>query len=306
MASPAPPYPTMATDRTSVRDVYWLNAFGPAFVERWGARLDGVGVRQIDTSTGGRVIWAADTPFLFDPEVSSTEDYPWKQPFYDALGRDTFVHRTQIGVGAGVPSLRRSTAAGTPPRRVHVTSRPPEPVVEAVSVLRRLDFFADRVGSDAEVAAAVLDDYQSSWGHDPADDEPLLDLELLRFDPGRVWWQDTEADVGPGNDAYVTAIEGWAAISRGALRPSRVAEAWDPATGTVAIIVSQGAGSTRSRRVTWVITSTWGCSTDSTRSSRRAPFRFRMHTAFDQTAFVIVCDGRERRVLEERGWSFAG
>lgn len=84
---PAPQYPTMATDRSSVRDVYWLNAFGPAFMERWGARLDGVGIRQVDTPNGGRVIWAADTPFLFDPDVPSTADYPWKRPFYDALGR---------------------------------------------------------------------------------------------------------------------------------------------------------------------------------------------------------------------------
>jgi hypothetical protein len=186
-----------------------------------------------------------------------------------------------------------------------VTSRPPERIVEAVSVLRRLDFFADRIGSDAAVAAAVLDDFRSSWGHDPADDEPLLDLELLRFDPGRVWWQDTEADVGPGNDAYVTAIEGWAAISRGALRPSRVAEAWDLATGTVVIIVSQGAETHEIPARDLGDYLDMGVLDGLNAIIASSPLRFRMHTAFDQTAFVIVCDERERLVLEERGWSFA-
>jgi hypothetical protein len=46
---PVPPYPTAATDRTSVRDVYWINFFGPAYVERWAGRLDGLGVRSVAT-----------------------------------------------------------------------------------------------------------------------------------------------------------------------------------------------------------------------------------------------------------------
>jgi hypothetical protein len=186
-----------------------------------------------------------------------------------------------------------------------VTSRPPERIVEAVSALRRLDFFAERIGSDAEVAAAVLDDYRASWGHDPADDEPLLDPELLRFDPDRVWWEDTEADVGPGNDAYVAAIEGWAAISRGALRPSRIAEVWDPASGMVRIILSQGAVTHEIRARDLADYLDMGVLDGLNSIIASSPLRFRMHAAFDQTAFVIVCDERERRLLEERGWSFA-
>lgn len=100
---PAPQYPTMHTDRTSVRDVYWLNYFGPSYAERWGDRLDGVGVRQVETANGGRVIWAAESPFLYEEGVTSTADYAWKQPFYDALGKDTFVHLRQMAP-RGVPS----------------------------------------------------------------------------------------------------------------------------------------------------------------------------------------------------------
>jgi hypothetical protein len=36
-----------------------------------------------------------------------------------------------------------------------------------------------------------------------------------------------------------------------------------------------------------------------------SPYRLRMHTVFDQTAFVVAVDDAERRALEERGWSFA-
>ncbi len=99
----APQYPTMTTDKTSVRDVYWINYFGPSYVERWGDRLSGLGVRQAETVNGGRVIWAAESPFLYDEAVGSTSDYAWKQPFYDALGRDTFVHLRQLAP-RGVPS----------------------------------------------------------------------------------------------------------------------------------------------------------------------------------------------------------
>jgi hypothetical protein len=99
----APPIPGPFTDRTSLRDVYWLMFFGPAFVEQFGVSLDGLGVRREETSNGGLVVWAAETPWLFDERVASVMDYDWKRPFHDALGRDTFVH---VGQPAGqyVPS----------------------------------------------------------------------------------------------------------------------------------------------------------------------------------------------------------
>jgi hypothetical protein len=71
---PVPRYPTVAPDRT------------------------------VGTSNGGRVVWAAETPFLYDEWLSSSADYPWKQPFHEALGRDTFVHRQQVQLG-NVPSF---------------------------------------------------------------------------------------------------------------------------------------------------------------------------------------------------------
>jgi hypothetical protein len=100
--APAPPDET--SDRHSVRDVYWLNYFGPAYVEFWGDRVPGLGIRQEATSNGGLVIWSTETPFVFVDDIASFMDYPWKQPFYKALGRDSFVNAGLAAWDRRVPS----------------------------------------------------------------------------------------------------------------------------------------------------------------------------------------------------------
>lgn len=77
-----------------IPDVYWLNYFGPGYVEFFGARLERIGVRRTRTKTGGLLVWAAETPFVFE-RVNSIAEYGFKQPFYEALGRDTFRYETQ-------------------------------------------------------------------------------------------------------------------------------------------------------------------------------------------------------------------
>ncbi len=100
----APMAPGPESDRHSVRDVYWLNYFGPAYVERWGEKLDGLGARSAGTMNGGLVIWATPTPFVYREDVASFMDYEWKRPFYDALGRDAFVNAVLPSWTAKVPS----------------------------------------------------------------------------------------------------------------------------------------------------------------------------------------------------------
>lgn len=100
------PAATAYTDRRLVRDVYWLNYFGPAYLARWQSRLDGVGIRRETPANGGLVIWATATPFVFDPGVKASE-YPFKKPFYDALGPATFA-RAGVGIDSrreGVPTF---------------------------------------------------------------------------------------------------------------------------------------------------------------------------------------------------------
>lgn len=100
----APQTPGPLSDGHSVRDVYWLNYFGPAYLELWAERLSGLGVRQERTSNGGVVIWAAETPFLYREDVGSFMDYPWKRPFYDALGLDAFVNAQATSWDKRVPT----------------------------------------------------------------------------------------------------------------------------------------------------------------------------------------------------------
>jgi hypothetical protein len=100
----APPEPGPESDRHSVRDVYWLNYFGPAYVELWGDRLAGLGVRREPTSNGGLVVWATETPFVYEEAIGSFMDYGWKRPFYDALGLETFVNAVKPSWISHVPT----------------------------------------------------------------------------------------------------------------------------------------------------------------------------------------------------------
>jgi hypothetical protein len=98
-------------------DLYWLNYFGPAYLDMWGDALGGLGDRQQPTANGGLVVWTTETPFVFDGGAQRLTDYAWKRPFYDALGWDTIIHEnwTDPGVGVRVPSYqdhRRFTAKG--------------------------------------------------------------------------------------------------------------------------------------------------------------------------------------------------
>ncbi|HEX5012927.1 MAG TPA: hypothetical protein VFV72_02120 [Candidatus Limnocylindrales bacterium] len=96
-----------------IGDVYWLNYFGPATVAKWGTALAGLGVRREATAVGGALVWATPTPFVLDPEATAMTAYPWKKPFYDALGLETFIHEgwQDPGVGVRVPSFEEHRQA---------------------------------------------------------------------------------------------------------------------------------------------------------------------------------------------------
>jgi hypothetical protein len=78
-----------------IPDVYWLNYFGPGYVEYFGRRLDRIGVRRAVTENGGLLVWASETPFVLEPG-RRIADYEFKQPFYEALGRDAFRSEAQL------------------------------------------------------------------------------------------------------------------------------------------------------------------------------------------------------------------
>ena len=85
----------MCDPEREIRDVHWWNYYGPAYVERWKGRLDSIGTRSLKTPAGAAVIWATETPFVYDPKVRTVGGYAWKHPFYEALGNDAFMWERQ-------------------------------------------------------------------------------------------------------------------------------------------------------------------------------------------------------------------
>jgi hypothetical protein len=108
MAPPDFDDPRYTTFDRVVSDVYWVNYFGPAFVERWGiGRLRSIGGRADLRPRGAVAIWAADDPPPPDRSIRRLVDYPFKRPFYDALGIEAFTRETLAPPQPGeiVPTL---------------------------------------------------------------------------------------------------------------------------------------------------------------------------------------------------------
>ncbi len=97
---PSPPTRAMGRDphvyqEVCIEDVYWVQVFGPAYLDRWGeSAVDGLRVRQHRLRNGGLVLWATEDP-VYDDAVSVPEGYDWKQPVYDALGPERFARADQ-------------------------------------------------------------------------------------------------------------------------------------------------------------------------------------------------------------------
>ena len=181
-------------------------------------------------------------------------------------------------------------------------------LVESVGVLRRLEFFAGDPRTDEELAAYLAAEHQDLWGEPLDRPPPELDWRVAAYDESRVWWEDTEADVLFGNDAYAKVIRAWAAISRGALQPRYVVEEWASEEGPVRVELSLRGGRRHVLRPRLIddyydlgILSQINGLLDAD-----GP-QFVIVERFDQTAVVLAVTRAERRLLEtERGWRFGG
>lgn len=102
-------------------------------------------------------------------------------------------------------------------------------VVALVARFQRYGFF---VGSDPD---DLLRRFQRDWRRpfDPADESHRP--WFLALDDRHVWMDDTEADVGAGNQVYCEFLRAMAAISRGSFDPRDIAEVWDSATGPITV-----------------------------------------------------------------------
>jgi hypothetical protein len=179
-------------------------------------------------------------------------------------------------------------------------------LLRSVGLFRKRGFFRDYEGmSDRELAAELEETHEIELreGFDP--DFELVDLELLRWDKRRVWWEDTEADVLQGNNVYVEVLQRWGMISRGAFLPSDISERWQSREGPIDISFSlRGKKESINPRYLddyidmEIVPHINSLIADS-------PYRFEIYEFFDQTAFVVVLDKDEKQWLQqERGWRF--
>jgi len=167
-------------------------------------------------------------------------------------------------------------------------------------------FFVDPARDDARLAADLAAGHEAESGTPLDPDDELVELDLTRLDEARVWWEDTEADVAPGNEVYVAWIEGLARISRGTLAPTRITERWAGEAGPVRVRVDLPSGplEIRPRDLGDYVDIETVLRALNEVIPPDGP-RFVLYAPFDQTAFVTCVTDDERRRLEKRGWPFA-
>ena len=180
------------------------------------------------------------------------------------------------------------------------------------SLEHRIGFFqelgllpGDTPTTTNELAVAVANAYREEWGEEIDISGSLADLEILRYGGAAIWWEDTEADVYPGNDVYVRVIAEWAAISHGSFAPERIEESWESDSGpiTVSFSLSGNLVSLRPEYLDdYIDPRILVQINDTIRSSGR---QFELHRAFDQTAFIVCLTQDQMERLRRRGWRFA-
>jgi hypothetical protein len=206
------------------------------------------------------------------------------------------------GLGSTRIDVPRPTTEGS---ECAVSMRADQSIGERVVALRELGLFADRPDlSNEDISQRVEARLDELYGGELLADDPLLELIVASLDESRVWWGDLEADVGDGNDVYVSTLEQWAAISKGAFEPEDVRETWDAEDGPVTVTFTLDGENVELKPEyleDWIDPRILAPINDQIADSGR---RFELFQAFDQSAFVMALSDRERDALEARGWCF--
>lgn len=105
-------------------------------------------------------------------------------------------------------------------------------------------------------------------------------------------------------DVYVTTLEEWAAISKGAFEPADIHETWDGGEGPVTVTFTLDGEHVELRPEyleDWIDPRILTPINERIADSGR---RFELFQAFDQSAFVMALTDAERNALQARGWCF--
>lgn len=97
---------------------WWVNFYGPAFVERWDdALIDQLGTSRRRLANGGVMVMTADAPVAVDRTVGTLLGHPHQHRLAQQLGADMFLHETGSNefpaAGTVVPSRQDHVRAAT-------------------------------------------------------------------------------------------------------------------------------------------------------------------------------------------------
>jgi hypothetical protein len=99
-------------------------------------------------------------------------------------------------------------------------------LLKQVRILRRLGFFqSEQALSDEDLCKQLttrIKDQHGNWVGNLVK-YPVL---IAAMDETRVYWGDTECDIGKDNNAFIGILNDWASISRGLFKPERIIERW--------------------------------------------------------------------------------
>ena len=120
------------------------------------------------------------------------------------------------------------------PRRADPPAVPE--VVTVARAFRAAGYFARYVEfPDEDLARALVRAWEEYEGEDLIEETDEIDWKLVVLDSDRTVYDDTEADVGAGNNVYVTYLRRLSKCSGGAFKITRVKEDWKSERGSVMV-----------------------------------------------------------------------
>ena len=147
--------------------------------------------------------------------------------------------------------------------------------------------------------------YIEEWGNDLDNNVVIDDLHILFYGSKNVWWKDTEADVLNGNNIYVRTLEEWGNISKGTFLPTKITEKWESDEGmiTLEFRLNDKTQKFHPKYLDDYIDIELLKLINNLISTSES--KFELLKAFDQTAFVIWLNKKEKKDLIRRGWRFS-
>lgn len=205
---------------------------------------------------------------------------------------------------------RRSSLGGDEPHGVVTTDLLEDWLCDAVEFYLPLGFFQRVKGTPDDLIDKLLPHFEAQQQEQELEEEdlesPEFDLFFLSFDPMRTLYESMNfgAGLGPGLDAYVSTLTALARISRGALRPTEIAEHWDSPKGPIRVSFKLEGKSQELKVDTWDGNFDFRVLLQLNLLLWDTPYRYEM-APMDDILFVTVLTAQEKTKLERlRGLSF--